>query len=1376
MGLTIPGLIKGAEGVVSGAAKDVEHVLAPKPVAPPPPRTPTVTAPTGASFMQRLGATAMRAMNPMIAPVEPFIDPVTSLLKKGVQNPVGTAETVGKDAMKVPMAGINFEKGLSKATTKAVGNTIAGATEGVLGNGSAGEVMAPGSTPGNMKINPAKSGKDQSIPSQAVGAVSSRLLLGAPGEDTVGGGASKVAGKLLGKGEKVVGNIAKTAHNVGSYSAVNQQQNDTKNVGKDIVNTGKAYVSGAAQGVVLGTAGEGLKGGAEIAKPVRTATKANLLTQLAKNAPDKAPEAPAPKTAPTSTPVPPKVQAAVNKLNDFYKAPAPGGKTADEILANRNAQVQLGQMHAHNLGNAIKSELNPNQLAQLDQLREGATLPNVDPKVAAIHNATLPLSKASLDTRLSINPGMGTVEGHNARLPTSISGDFKGAPKQTKSVLDLNGTQSFSDTQNLTSRFGFSRTIGAFADKNGNKLFGSPSNLYADGNKVDTTLTQDPKTGAYVGSDGKTYTPVAHTKQDITQGTGGAVKYETNPAKVDVAYHADTTSLKARGDAVRALQASKEVVPINMDSTGNIDANSVPKGYKVLGDDTGLGGYAAKRGTAAQIERQLGYKDPQSFAAGAFRKSTMGVVNWIVKNPIFHGANQAAQSFIAAGKTPLFKGGRLQSGPIGSVRLIGKLAQNLVSRDKDASVIHYLEKGGHTPTFNKDGTTILSRLHLPGLSHLPAKAMYHIELHLRAGLSDLADKQGMDEKAGVDNIDHYLGDSKAMSQLANDTLIFSHYMKTMGGAIAGHIIHPVAEGGATVNALALFALYAAANKGWQAFTGNKDASLRAPGEIGLATQAAKAPGQIAKGMVPSIVTNHINPIITSTVEQATNRDLTKPVAGPEAGANDLSTNPGVSAKVDGKTISLNGRGSEAANRLFGPAQTGSKVTEGKQTPTEAALGYGLGMYTPHTAGNQAAPNIKSGILARINKPGAKPGTGEAEAQAYYKAYDAARGSLQPGDQKFFDAYIASDKNAQGQTIQRDPSQSQSRASDLYSRDSVRQAYAKMQQAQSKHDPMWDLPDSKLKTFLAFQKAPSGGAEATAAKQQNPWIQQLENQRNAYYSGSQTAGNTVPSQFAKDNPYPLNAKEQNLVDQAASIKDPTEKAAFYTQNPQLTQAEQKLATYTNAERKNEGNPPLPSMPEPDTKTNAFMTSYLAANSATRAILRGANPTGYANMESYLTQSSVYSLMKSAAVDQLTGGKPDQTFLKDAYSLGHYDITTSKDANGKTIYALTDQQASKLTGGTTKNGISYDSSGKPLSGPAGGSSKGIYVAGKYQSRLSQGIKIGQTEERIFKMIGNQPKPPKNYSTLSAMKSGIKGKVTKSKVGAVSVGKLSIPKLKA
>lgn len=369
---------------------------------------------------------------------------------------------------------------------------------------------------------------------------------------------------------------------------------------------------------------------------------------------------------------------------------------------------------------------------------------------------------------------------------------------------------------------------------------------------------------------------------------------------------------------------------------------------------------------------------------------------------------------------------------------------------------------------------------------------------------------------------------------------------------------------------------------------------------------------------------------------------------------------------------------------------------------------------------------------RVTQYGPEQAQKARQGEQYGNAITSARESLPTRDDiNQFNDYMGRQKNDKGQTIQESPLESVKNNQILLGNNSVRNAVKTAMAAQDKHDPLWDLPDDKLKQFLASQIALPGSAERWKIGQDNPWIEDFQQKRSDYFMANIKTGSSIPN--PETPAYPTfdattkaSLKEYNNVAQQ-------DKGAYLADHPEVVGAFTALGKYSNQIRAARKAPELDEYPQAPAGVKPLIDAYSAlpkgeganGKSPTRSNWIKSHPNEWAAMTDYFTTLSVYNLAKEGARVQLKGVDVTQDFLKNAYSLGQYSI--GKNADG--TYSLgsggsgsSSRYASAprtTTGMSSRSGVSKPSSGKiSISNPSGkAAGKRIRVKGipKGRTRL-------------------------------------------------------------
>lgn len=386
--------------------------------------------------------------------------------------------------------------------------------------------------------------------------------------------------------------------------------------------------------------------------------------------------------------------------------------------------------------------------------------------------------------------------------------------------------------------------------------------------------------------------------------------------------------------AVREAQGAKDpLVPFEGGQKYSID----------LSGDSGV--KVDKKG--AKALKNYGVQKPIGPVKKALRGVNTSIIKTIVANPIFHGGNQEFNAVFQ-----------------GAFRMPGNKAKNVLNLIRnhanisEADRTNFYREGNFSPSYGKDRYGFIAKgLEKagvnPGKAEISPRAMAAIEENIRVSLWKIGKERGLRPAQNTKAINKVLGGQDILGDMSSSVGLFLHYFTT-NVKLLGSVAKETSKGNvAPLTGLAIgTAAWGAATKGFQDATGNKTASVRAPGVLGVGLQLAKVPGQLKKGRIPSVITNHINPLITLAASQATNRDLKRAVIGKKAQYNTL----------DGKYGS--GRLKSATSTTIGPAGTAQDVASGRTSPVNAGLALGLGLYN-----NKPFP--KSSASTATNSPTGK---------------------------------------------------------------------------------------------------------------------------------------------------------------------------------------------------------------------------------------------------------------------------------------------------------------------------------------------------------------------------------------------------------------------
>lgn len=989
------------------------------------------------------------------------------------------------------------------------------------------------------------------------------------------------------------------------------------------------------------------------------------------------------KNAPQGTiaakPVPPpqtgiaQIDSALKNVSDnLSKTGTRSGNVAD-LLEQTNGATSAGARIANQLRKALTDNLTPAENKAVNDFLDGNPTDALTPRAFKVANAIDTVNEQAHSVRSTIDPSIGNVDTYSTRIPSKSVGATVSDPN--RSVMGK--VKSLADVTNLDSTFSKARGLDKFTSKDGAQI----------GSAKDMGL-QDIGGGKYQAQDGTVFTRSHATKEELTN--AGFGQYEQG-ASVHSIYHSDTSALKARAETVQELVNNPNAH--GLFTKEQVDSGLAPKNvHEVavsdLKDANGNPLYGSPK-DATLLNRTLGYRSSTPLPLKVLDAAEGVVTQAIVLNPVFHGMNQLYQTGIAAGNLPGMGTGWL------------RVAKGvLTASEDDMRAVQEAGAGGSDYDAHMEG--LVSKV-TGGASKINAKAMAGIELRLRAGLYKASLEDGMTSAEAAHNINTFLGDTTPMNETIRRATLFAHYFKTMTKAGATQIAHPIENIGANVNTAALAGITAAVAYGYQKLTGNKNASVRYPGEIGLGKELIQSGMDLAKGeglQGAGVVTNRINPVIKEGAQQLFHTDL-----------------------YSGQDISGN-RVGHATSSLLAPVATGQKITSGKKSGAEIALSE-LGLSTPHAKGNVAAPNLPAlNTKGATVAPGVDP-TGYQQQQAYFDTTREAKKTLSPADQKIYDQTTAA-------TSKLDDKQIQAHYSTLFSNPKVLNAIVAQKQAEAKSsgtplDPLYgnDITPEQRAEYLHMQSLPYKGDDYVQQQGANgDWMQKLTAARNAYFNTVNFSG-ASPSERVQSPQF--DTQTQADLTTAGTLTG-SDKSQFITAHPNVSAAYDAIAKYTNDRRVAQGNAPFKLYPNADPATQAALNTYQSlpkgngsqGGSPDRAAWIKANPDAYAKMQDYLTSVSEYELANSAGSDKYQGATPSQAELKSASSLGKYDIASIPGVGGAPpIYSLnpTLAYAQNNASSSNSNSNSYNAT-YAAQRKSNNETKHLGNAGKFMVKASSG----------------------------------------------------------
>ena len=770
-----------------------------------------------------------------------------------------------------------------------------------------------------------------------------------------------------------------------------------------------------------------------------------------------------------------------------------------------------------------------------------------------------------------------------------------------------------------------------------------------------------------------------------------------NGAKMSLGNQAIIQGVQKAGEDFRIGESGKQKYSIDL--PGDKSVRVEKSGYKVL--------------------RNTGVGKPIGIIKKAWIGTNRTVIKSIVANPLIHGQNQEFNALFSAAWNM----------PGNKIANMSRIVKNQLSLKGDALDnwrTEFYRNGGFSPDYGKDTHGFIAKgIEKVGIDPKRAEilpsAMASLEQNIRVALYKSGIEAKMKPADVIKTIDHALGDSKMMDDMASTFGLFLHYLKTNVN-IGGRAVGSLAKG----NVLPLIgiatgaAAWYAANKAWQEATGNPNASVRAPGVLGTTLQIAKAPSQIAQGRVPSVITSHINPLINYVAGAAFNKDLQKPVRGEQSNNNKIfgPGNEGLPAYT--------------FKSLFGQSAPVSNVSSGKQSVAEAGIGSLLGLYTPHVNGNVASPNIpflntpNAQTATQPNKIGstAVDPTGIQQERNFYANKDSLLNSLAgPQTKGAYDAvnnFIDRDRTTDGKTILASQKETVANWGSVAASPTAQSALQKFYQSQPNHNPEWDIQGngtlngtstSKIQLWSTYKSLAPGDLQRDVISQQNPWINTTQQSVSDWGNKQTFSGNVVKSPDYV--PFPtITPSQQQLMTSATNLAsipaanrtaDQINQLSQLEGNPDLKNTYSAIQNYNNTVRESMHLPTINYSPNASPEVQNFTSKYMASDANGRQSIKSQFPSLYNQMETAIEQQQLATVDKQGGIGYY-GGQQAPSFLSSIYGLGNYDISKTKNANGTTSYSLLDFTSPAGTKGTTNTGLSTVSAATPGVTSSAGASNG------------------------------------------------------------------------
>lgn len=371
----------------------------------------------------------------------------------------------------------------------------------------------------------------------------------------------------------------------------------------------------------------------------------------------------------------------------------------------------------------------------------------------------------------------------------------------------------------------------------------------------------------------------------------------------------------------------------------------------------------------------------------------------------------------------------------------------------------------------------------------------------------------------------------------------------------------------------------------------------------------------------------------------------------------------------------------------------------------------------------------------------------------------------------FNEYFSRMKNDKGQTVQEDGATRLANAKLLQANPVLLKAVQTSEKANGKgnYDPMWDLSDSQLKTFLQYQATPTGYPDRDNLLNQNSWLNGFIQTRDNYYQNAVNQGTSVP---APNTPtYPTfdtpTTNALNTINTIENIPEAQRSAAQVTQlnnlyaQPNVVDAQQAKYAYDNAMQKAEGVSQLQYLSPPDTATAQALATYDAlpkgngpsGGSPDRSAWIKANPTAWASIGNMFANSDLNTIEHQGAIAEFQGATPSNSLLGAIKSEGQYDIASVPLPNGTTQYSVNPTAA--YTQSSSSNSSSNNYANSIIS------EEKQATATRDAEKAAKALKYGLQ---------------KSYTHVKPYRNSIPGvhKVTAYKVKKAGVGNRAVPKI--
>ena len=951
--------------------------------------------------------------------------------------------------------------------------------------------------------------------------------------------------------------------------------------------------------------------------------------------------------------VPQEVGTAASKLDEAYRERV-SAKDAAELTGTARGRIDRFKVLARDLQKSIEANYTPDeQRAIRDNLEGAATPEEVTPKVQAATDLFRQLNEKAYNIRDLARPEeVGRVKQYATRIRSK--GRSTGNPIKITDIKDLFNTDS---------RFSESRTVHKYVATDGEARYGTLKDAGLYRNKDGDLVAR--------GTKGKVFQPRAVSTRELNE---NGYNYVNKYSHIARAYHSDTGAVKARYDALQYLINNQDKFQIRDTADalpGDIPIANIPE----------LQGKYAPKNIVKELQNTFQSTDRRGPLERAWNTLQNSVVGQIVFNPVFHTKNLAELTGEASGMIPLRPGSSIPSGPLGFAKVTAE-AGRLFSDPEYAHdmLLEYLQHD-RFPTYGSRSETVLTKAAdlagIPHLSKASSAAMEQIDTSFRLSLYGAFRRAGVEGGDAVKIINQFLGDTRNIGAIARTFGMFWNYFRTQLRAGPGLLLHPIRNAGAAANLAIIYAAWYGLNKAFQDWTGNKHASLGNPGSLGIIKQATDIPNQVQNGNLGPSVANHLSPLAVEGANQLFGKDL-----------------------FTGQTFT-NGqdRVDNLVNTLLPASQYVTKVSDNKSTVGQQVMNLATGITLPHTKGFPAIPNTNNPLSSFVNAPGSAPAqgadaTGIDQATQYYTAKSKMMGTIQNNANATNDvtAYLSKNHTDSGATILNNGPTSEKNAKILASDDAARHAVQQFEKSLPNHDPKWDLPDDKLKTYMQYESITPGEKARTVMAQKNPWLTQTFNDEQQWFGKQQANPNTVtPSDYVAYPP--ISPSQQAMMTQVTDLTkvanrtpQQTQQLSQLEQNPDLQAAYGLLSAYTNKRRAQDGLQPIAPSQQltPEEEAGLQYESSLPKGTGAKTQWINANPDLWNSIQNKLAQITMQSIASNGAI-VYEGGTPSNSYLKDIYSAGKYDIAPVQGADGTTSYQLNPGAAytlSKSSGGSAK----------------------------------------------------------------------------------------------